>query len=654
MTPLVNRIHGRLARAALLASVLTTIASCNDSRGVAEALVPRAARVVLTPAVDTLAPGEVATLVATVQDAAGRELSARAVRWSSSEPEVATVDSLGRVRGVGSGVTRVTAVVDGTQGETRIVVRRVAATLEIFPATIGLGERVVLRPVVRDSAGVAIPLDLSVATRDPEVLSRDTISENVNRATARRMGTATVAVTVDGRELTARVTVGAPRIANVGFAFRDVLVPVGAQRALDVGIFVASGGPGGTEGGRIEWPTEWRTSNAAVVSVDSSGVLTARSEGEAIVTAVSAGVAGAVGVRVLRLPERPVFTALAAGERQTCGLSTGGIAYCWGEAFPNGGYLGLATPWETIYAGSSTWEVASLPLPVRSPVRFASLGVSSSARGGCALTSEGEAYCWNSPAGARPVPGGVRFASISAAALYACGVGLDGRSYCWDRDFGGTLCVGPVASEADPRFAPRPGDGELRFTTLVVGEGFDRSSYVCGLTRDGELYCWEPKRQTPIRSGGTLRFRTVTVGGQTCAITVEGATYCWDGPQPPRNLDAQRVDGGRRFVAAAGGSDQGCGIDEAGATYCWSMRFGVPRATQLLTSSPALRTLVFGSGSARHGCGLTAEGTAYCWGLNQMGALGLPRIFTTARFPGSPLFFPFAAEYTLPAPVMGQ
>ena len=90
----------------------------------------------------------------------------------------------------------------------------------------------------------------------------------------------------------------------------------------------------------------------------------------------------------------------SAGARLSCGLTTSGAAYCWGDALGNG------TP------------VASL-VPV-------------------------------------PVSGGLKFSSVSVGAgnsfggSYACGVTTDGTAYCWGENFAGQLGNGSKDDSSVP------------------------------------------------------------------------------------------------------------------------------------------------------------------------------------------------------------
>ena len=79
------------------------------------------------------------------------------------------------------------------------------------------------------------------------------------------------------------------------------------------------------------------------------------------------------------------FTALVAGSHHTCGLATGGTAYCWGyNAY---GQLGDGTTGD---GGNSADR--SAPVAVSGGLTFASLVAGGNVT--CGLVSGGTAYCW--------------------------------------------------------------------------------------------------------------------------------------------------------------------------------------------------------------------------------------------------------------------
>jgi hypothetical protein len=600
-----------------LAVLGALVGACGDGGGRVDADVA-VARIDVTPPTDTLAPGEDARLEARAHDAAGGDLRGARVVWSTSSAEVATVDAAGRVRAVGPGLAVIAAVAGGARGEARVVVRRRPATLALEPDSIRLGELVIVRPVVRDAEGVVLPYTLTLASRDSAVLRVD----GPIAVTGRAVGTATVAVTVEGRVLTAPLRVTPPRVASVSFRIDDWIVPVGTSRPLSVSVLV-----GGLRTNAIDWPVAWRSTNPAAVSVDARGVVTGVAPGDAYVIATSGGVEGWTHVRAATFDERLTFTGVAVGEQQSCALSAGGTAYCWGD---NGAdRLGVVGPTERLHSGDRWLPVTSAPLPVRSPVRFATLASGNAARGGCALTAAGEPYCWGGSAdGALPVPGGVRFAALSRGDQHACGVSADGRAYCWGYNNVGQLGIGTRDFTFEDwrltRTPPQPVAGDLRFASISAGPG-----NTCGITLDGDLYCWGEGVLVPTRTGGALKYRSVTTSARVCAISTAGETYCWPDVLSPTNLAAVRV-AAPELVVAVGGARSGCGLDRAGTTYCFSFGGQPIDATQPpagpaqpLAGVPPLRTIALSGGYAMHACGLTAAGVAHCWGWSHYGQAGV-------------------------------
>lgn len=70
------------------------------------------ASISVTPVDDTLREGETVTLVATMRDNAGNIVTGRTITWSTTAPNVATVNSSGLVTAVGDGIATVTASAD--------------------------------------------------------------------------------------------------------------------------------------------------------------------------------------------------------------------------------------------------------------------------------------------------------------------------------------------------------------------------------------------------------------------------------------------------------------------------------------------------------------------------------------------------------------
>ena len=152
--------------------------------------------------------------------------------------------------------------------------------------------------------------------------------------------------------------------------------------------------------------------------------------------------------------------ALAAGATHTCGLTSAGQAYCWGDN--TYGQL-----------GNGSTAASATPVPVSGILSFLALNTANAHT--CALTSSGAAYCWGYNVDGRlgdgsatdrwtpvPVSGGLSFSALAAGAWHTCGLTSAGAAYCWGAVYG---------------TAPVTVSGGLSFSALAAVGG----EYTCGL-----------------------------------------------------------------------------------------------------------------------------------------------------------------------------
>jgi alpha-tubulin suppressor-like RCC1 family protein len=222
------------------------------------------------------------------------------------------------------------------------------------------------------------------------------------------------------------------------------------------------------------------------------------------------------------------FASLSAGGAHACGVTTSGIAYCWGEN--DEGQL-----------GDGTTKASEVPVRVASDARFRS--VTTGFAHTCGLAVDGRAYCWGArgvdggaAARSRPVAvgGALRFAMLSAGSFYTCGVATSGAGYCWGDNQFGQLGDGTTRPSAEPRGVT----GGHRFRRIVAKRANGRP-HTCGLTVDGTALCWGWESEalgrrdlddtsTPAPVVGGLTFRALSAGfSHTCGITTRGDVYCW-------------------------------------------------------------------------------------------------------------------------------
>lgn len=278
----------------------------------------------------------------------------------------------------------------------------------------------------------------------------------------------------------------------------------------------------------FDWPSdivaEWKSTDTTVVTVNATGVVTARRPGRAQlwVTVRSARDSGTVVVKARRATLS--LSAVSAGSVHTCGLTVVGAIVCWGSAWQ--GQLGHGSTRKYTATVSAT--------PVAGQHRF--IALDTGAEHTCALTVNGAAYCWGgNRAGelgdrttdtwSRPtaVAGGLRFTALSTGAALTCGLSTNGMAYCW-----GSVGAHQVAEPS----AVGNIDGE-RYISVAAG-----GAHACGLTTAGAAYCWGKNdygqlgagpgvatqaSSTPVLVTGGLTFRVLSAGtSHTCGLTTAG------------------------------------------------------------------------------------------------------------------------------------
>lgn len=82
------------------------------------------------------------------------------------------------------------------------------------------------------------------------------------------------------------------------------------------------------------------------------------------------------------------------------------------------------------------------------------------------------------------VVGGHAWSTISAGSAHSCGVTTDGDGYCWGQGMSGRLGNGETFG---PFPTPQSVAGGHTWETINAAAG---SSYTCGTTTDGDEYCW--------------------------------------------------------------------------------------------------------------------------------------------------------------------
>jgi alpha-tubulin suppressor-like RCC1 family protein len=396
-------------------------------------------------------------MTAIARDDRGNTVAGRPVAWASSDPAVVSVSATGLVTGRGSGSATVTATFFTRVSDTATIFARVSGTAAITVtgiSTVGEGYN---RTCSLTTGGAAYCWGHNgygyLGTGDTTFY---------RTTPAPVLGGLTFAAVSVGPNHTCGVT---PSGAAYCWGFNW-------PSQLDEGTFW-TGPPLAVPGGLTFTTVE--AGNGHTCGVTPSGtaycwgenMFGQRGEGSWWYTSGPVAVSGGL-----------TFAMVSAGYHHTCGVTPSGTAYCWG--YNGNGQLGDGSPidaggqfspvavsggltFTTVDAGGShtcgvttsgtayCWgDNQTTPVAVKGGLTFAT--VSAGDQHTCGVTTGGAAYCWGyNETGAlgdgsltdrsSPVAvlGGLTFATVSAGAFHTCGVTTSGAAYCWGDNDAGAL-----------------------------------------------------------------------------------------------------------------------------------------------------------------------------------------------------------------------
>ena len=275
------------------ATITAASGGASGSASVTVAQVP--ASITVIPTSVTLSTiGETAQLAAEVEDANGHAIAGAAVAWSSSDDAVATVDASGLVTATGNGEAAITATAGNLSAVATATVTQVAASVTVTPTSVmfsAIGETAQLAAEVQDANGNAVAgATVEWSSSDGAVATVDA----TGLVTATGNGEATI--TAASGELSAMATAAVMQEAATLAVTPDsvTLMAIGATAQLAAEAQDANGNA--VAGATFAWSS----SNEAVATVDSMGLVTATGNGEATITAASGVLSGMAAVTVMQ------------------------------------------------------------------------------------------------------------------------------------------------------------------------------------------------------------------------------------------------------------------------------------------------------------------------------------------------------------------
>jgi alpha-tubulin suppressor-like RCC1 family protein len=294
------------------------------------------------------------------------------------------------------------------------------------------------------------------------------------------------------------------------------------------------------------------------------------------------------------------FVALTGGTSHTCGTTSVGATYCWGSNFT--GQLGARTDGETnsiplqivvrplelvqVSAGAEfscgllntqvpiCWgNKESAPRLLRGGGNFTNI---SAGRFICGVREDSRIICWDHPDAEPYSVEGPSFEQVSVGGM-GCALATDGSAWCW---------------QAGSRAAQLV-QGNLTFVTITTGFG-----HACGIAPDQQAYCWglnshgqlgnhsRISSEVPDTVSSLYPWTHISAGEfHTCGVTTTGGAYCWgaagsgqlgyDAPAPSFLSAPTRVRGGDlpsgvvMWTTVAAGGNHSCGALVDGPTFCW-------------------------------------------------------------------------------------
>ena len=330
-------------------------------------------------------------------------------------------------------------------------------------------------------------------------------------------------------------------------------------------------------------------------------------------------------VSVPHLEGHPI--ALSSGYHESCVLMRGGAVYCWGR-----GGKGV----EEVDFGS---DISAISMDQYLLAQSAICVLKHDDTLKCAFRSivDGDQAAYDD-FDSMDVVEDLRVTKLLHRSSHTCALTVEGQVWCWGNNQDGQLGTGDVFDRSEP------------YHVAVVTQATDLSmgtSFTCAAQIDGQVLCWglsdEGQTGSPALTVDRVRGLDepaikVAVDYESCALLQSGAVKCWDQndyePGAVESMDQilQTVDGlNGTVVDIQSGGTFSCALLASGHVQCWGGNEYGELGAALPTQSYApvdvnlrgeAESMALGS---VHACAILTDGGVQCWGddlLNQLGDSG--------------------------------
>jgi len=427
------------------------------------------ASVSIAAAPDTIEAWDATALHATTHDAKDSVLTGRTIRWTTSNPAVAIIDSVtGVITGIDRGTVIITAASEGkigTRSQVIVIKYRSISAGTMHACDIASGG-IVWCWGLNGAEGRIGSDQLSSSSMSSTPVK---LPGNIRFTQLATFGRHTCALTAEGKAYcwgyNGWGALGGN--TNVGKSYTSVAVAGNLTfRSITAG-----------------------SDHACAVTLDNIAYCWGNNDWRQLGTGTSTPASSPVNVT-----GGVAFASISAGSGFTCAVAQlGGAAYCWGA-----NSIGQTGDGQKINYGN---VFVSAPQQVVGGLAFKSVSLGN--QYACGVTVTGQGYCWgsnNTKLGNGPtndssspvaVLGGYTFRSISAGALHACGVTTSNAVYCWGRNGNGELGVTPPNGSSALDTPVRAGGNFSATEVSAAGTGTGSSGHTCAISVDRlTAYCF--------------------------------------------------------------------------------------------------------------------------------------------------------------------